>query len=399
MALEIIRKRHEELIDYMIRLYENRAQYGLSNQEVAELLNKEDDVEYDESRWRKIYQAWQNYFSEYVTKKFDDAEGYNAHILDNFEMLRIESEKAKVRMRDQKREYNKLIREQGRFEHLRDVLIEEIQSLPAAYDFIEVDENQKEENEIVILLSDWHVGNTHYGQFNQYDIDIFLSRLDTLIKKIHLYLDKNPTKRVHIANLGDMISGIIHVSSRIQAEEHVVKQIKIASEALAQLVSSVARRVEKVEFYNVIGNHGRVSADKNATASMDENFEKLIAWHLELRLAEFENISIYEDIDGFIEAEVNGTNVVFAHGDFDKKNNVSKISNLLRKPIDYVFLGHTHNHYTEMQMSTKVVVNPSMMGADDYSTQGRFGNHVAQTIVNVCVTEQGLDDEVKMLTL
>src|SRR5699024_8045333 len=129
MALDIIKKKDEELIDYMIRLYENRQAYGLSNQDVADLLNKEDDEDYDESRRRKIYQSWENHFSEYVTKSFDDAEGYNSDIIDNLELARLEIKNEKVRFRDEKREENKMNHNDGRWEHVEDTLIENVQAL------------------------------------------------------------------------------------------------------------------------------------------------------------------------------------------------------------------------------------------------------------------------------
>lgn len=397
MALEFMRKKGEDLTEYLIRLYENREKYGLSNQEVADLLNREEDVNYDESKWRKEFQAWKNRFEEYVSKSFHNADEYNQNILDKYEMLRIEAKKQEIRYKDQKNEYTKLIRNSARFETLRDVLREEVQSLPTNYSLNPIVSD--EENEIVLLISDWHVGSQHHGSYNTYNLEVFEERLDTLIKKIHLYLDKTPTNKIHIANLGDMVSGLLHQTNRIEANTHVINQVKIASESIAKLVSSVADRVENVEYYSVFGNHSRVSADKAAISANDESFEKLIHWFLELRLAEYNNINMHMEQDGFIESKVCGETVIYAHGDFDKRGNVTKLGAILKKHISMVFLGHTHNSFTEQQYSTKLIVNPSLMGADLYSTQGRFGNQVAQTIINVCVTPEGIDEEVKVLNL
>lgn len=397
MALEIIRKKDEDLVDYMIRLYENRAVLGLTNQEVADLLNKEDGSEYDESRWRKLYQAYKNFFEEWIMKQGSDDKGYNEAILDRYELMRIESKKQEVRFRDLKNEYNKLITNSARFEALRDVLKESVQSLPANYDLPIIE--HKEENEIVLLISDWHVGSSHIGTFNTYNLEVFHERLDTLITKVHAYLDKTPTNKIHIANLGDMVSGLLHQTNRVEADTHVINQVKIASEAIAKLVSSVASRVPEVEFYSILGNHDRVLSDKSTVASQDESFGKIIHWFLELRLADFSNINMNLERDGFIETEICGKTVVFSHGHLDKKGSATRINGLLKKHVDMIFLGHTHNSFTEMQYSTKLIVNPSLMGADFYSTQGRFGNQVGQTIVNFCVTPEGIDEEIKVLNL
>ena len=391
------RKQDEDIVDYLIRLYSKRTEYGLSNKDVAELLNKAEDTEFDESRWRKIYQAWVNYFEGYVERNFSNAQEYNKHAMDVMEMKRIDTEKMMNRLRDQVREYKKMIRSMGRFEHLVDVLKEEVSALP--YDYEPVQFAEVTDRETIILLSDWHIGTEFYGRFNEYNIDIARERIQTITEKIKNYLKKNPSKVVHVANLGDMISGVIHVSTKIQAEENVVKQIKIASEELARLIREIAPLTERVEFYNIVGNHGRISPQKDATASNDENFEKLIPWHLEIRLAEVPNLTIHEDMDGLCEAEVQGQKVVFGHGDFDRKANVvTRLPQLLGYVPDYIFLGHTHSHYSDNKGITTVVVNPSLIGADDYATQGRFGHFVGQTIVGFEDSEFGVDREIKVIT-
>lgn len=398
MALEFMRKKGEDLTEYLIRLYENREKYGLSNQEVADLLNREEDVNYDESKWRKEFQAWKNRFEEYVSKSFHNADEYNQNILDKYEMLRIESEKEKIRYRDQRNEYTKLIRNEARKEMIRDIIKESVSALPASYNPVEVSEDAT--NEIVLNLADWHVGAEFYGRFNSYNIDIFHERLDTLIAKAKDYILKNPTKKLHIASLGDMVSGELRVSNRVENQEHIINQIKIASEGLAKLISELAPMVEHTEFYYTMGNHGRSTGNKElASGVTDENYERLIVWFLRERLRDFDNINITEDFDGIIEAEVNGYNFVFEHGDFGRKANVSKLSNLLSSDVDYVCMGHTHNFHSEQMLNTRMLVTSSMMGADAYSTRGRFGNQVAQTIVNVVRTPQGMDDEIKILTL
>lgn len=398
MALDFMRKPDEDIVEYLIRLYDNRATYGLSNQEVADLLNKEDDSNHDESRWRKIYQAWQNYFEEYVTKKFNTTDEYNQHILTKYELLRIESEKEKIRFRDQRNEYNKLIRQEARKEMIREIIKESIETLPASYAPIEVPEDSN--NEIVLNITDWHVGAEFYGRFNSYNIDIFHERLETLIAKTKQYIMKNPTKKLHIASLGDMVSGELRVSNRVENQEHIVNQIKIAAEAMSRLISELAPLVEQTEVYYTMGNHGRTTGNKElASGVTDENYERIIVWFLKERLRNFKNVNITEDFDGIIEAEVNGYHFVFQHGDLGTKANIAKLDNLLSSRVDYVCMGHTHNFHTEQMLNTRMLVTSSMMGADAYSTRGRFGNHVAQTIINVVRTPQGMDDEIKLLSL
>ena len=398
MALEIIRKKDEDLVDYMIRLYENRAALGLSNQEVADLLNKEDGSEYDESRWRKLYQAYKNFFEEWIMKQGSDDKGYNEAILDRYELMRIESKKQEIRFRDLRNEYNRLIANSARFEALRDAIKEAVQSLPPKYDIIKPIEDE-EKRELVVLLADWHVGERYYGTFNSYDLEIFHQRIETLLKKIHKHLRKNPVNTVHIASLGDQISGQLRVSSRVSNEIDTIQQIKIASEALAYVISSIANVVENVEVYTVNGNHSRSQSNKEELASEEDSFEKIIPWYLEERLKDYDNITLTDSKDGFIHTQILDNEVVFAHGHLDSKNNATRIGRKLKTHLDYIFLGHTHSQETINDYGTKVIVSPSLMGENSYASQGRFGNQVGQTIVSICVTPEGTDEEIKVLNL
>lgn len=394
--LEFIKKKDEDIVEYMIRLYSNKTNYGLNNKEIAELLNKEDGSDFDESRWRKLYQGYKNFFEPYIIKQ--SSKGVNKHIIETYQKAQIEAQKEKYRMQDYRTAYNRIIREEARRETIRDIIKDTLVALPATYDPIDVPEDC--ENEIVLNITDWHVGAEFYGRLNSYNVDIFHERLDTLIAKAKQYILKNPTKKLHIASLGDMVSGELRVSNRVENQEHIVNQIKIAAEGISKLVSELAPMVEQVEFYYTMGNHGRTTGNKEiATGVTEENYERIIVWFLQERLRDFKNVNIIEDFDGIIEAEVNGYNFVFQHGDMGTKANISKLGNLLSSQVDYVCMGHTHNFHSEQMLNTRMLVTSSMMGADAYATRGRFGNQVAQTIINVVRTPQGMDDEIKLLTL
>lgn len=52
------RRENEQFDDYFVRLFENKNEYGLSCQDIANILNAEVGVEYGESKWRKEYAAF-----------------------------------------------------------------------------------------------------------------------------------------------------------------------------------------------------------------------------------------------------------------------------------------------------------------------------------------------------
>ena len=57
MNILCVRKEDEQFDDYFVRLFENKASYGLSCQDIADILNAEVGVIYTESKWRKEYAA------------------------------------------------------------------------------------------------------------------------------------------------------------------------------------------------------------------------------------------------------------------------------------------------------------------------------------------------------
>lgn len=58
MKMLYARKEDEQFDDYFVRLFENKANYGLSCQDIADILNAEVGITYGESKWRKEYAAF-----------------------------------------------------------------------------------------------------------------------------------------------------------------------------------------------------------------------------------------------------------------------------------------------------------------------------------------------------
>src|SRR5699024_12577740 len=106
---------------------------------------------------------------------------------------------------------------------------------------------------------------------------------------------KEEIHTLHIANLGDMVHGIIHVSTKIQSEEDVIQQVITASDYLKDFIGTFLQERIYVKYYNVIDNHGRVIPIKNEVAGIEENIEKLILTILDTAFSQYAN---YESIEG-----------------------------------------------------------------------------------------------------
>ncbi|AZV43712.1 hypothetical protein BAOM_3103 [Peribacillus asahii] len=380
----LTRQDNESFIDYHIRLFENKNEYGIDNYEIASLLNVEYGSNYDESKWRKDYSQFVKW-KDYLIKKDLDSEK-----LQKYEEIRIESEKEKIRNQDQKREYKKLIRNQARFEHLKDEILAAVLNLekkkPLEFKSpILVSDTHKEG---LALFSDWHFGLRVDNTFNKFNKEIFDIRVEHLVNKIIEHGKKNNISTLHVANLGDMITGTIHVALRADSHEDSIGQIKYVSETLSEVLAKLANTFPNIIYYNVIGNHGR-NGHKN-DVGIKENFEYLIPWFIEARLKDFNNIKIITDKDGYIPAKIMNEEVVFVHGNFDKiEQSVKNLPQVLGYVPTLIFGGHVHHHYEKEHGRTLVSVNGSLIGADDHTVQGRYGGIPSQKFM--VLNEDGIE--------
>ena len=367
------RQENESFADYHIRLFEHKDEYGIDTYKIAELLNAEYGSNYDESKWRKDYAQYKRW-KDYILSKNLDKE-----ILTKYEQIRIESEKEKIRNQDQKREYRKLIRNQARFEKIRDDIIKAIYDLekkkPLKFEY-KSNTGLKTKHGLA-LFSDWHFGMEVDNSLNKFNKQIFNERVEKLVNKIIEYGKTNKISTLHVAQLGDLCSGIIHVSTRVQSNEDIVEQVKYVSETLAEILSRLANEFQFIKYYNVIGNHGRIG--QKSEVGIKENFEYLIPWFLETRLREFNNIEIISDQDGFVTTKIFNDDLVFVHGNYDRIDQcVIRLPQVLGYVPSYIIGGHVHHNYEKEYGKTTVIVNGSLIGSDDYAMQNRFNAKPSQ---------------------
>lgn len=398
--MNMFRKENESFPEYQYRLYEEREILGLDNQQVADLLNHEKGTDFDESKFRKEYQILKNVWEPMLrTQEEATVSEEFLEALNKEQMKMNEKNRALTKMlQDQRREYRKLLDYNGRFEHLANEVLKNVQALPKKPQHPTLQFDYNNDKELIVLMSDWHLGTVYDGRFGKYDVETAKHRIRYYLAEVLKEIENGKHQTVHLAHLGDGIGGNIHVSSRVASSEDAIQQLMILCELLSEFVSQVADKVPNVHTYFTVGNHGRVISKKNAVRSNEENFEKLIPWHLKARLANYSNISFHEDLDGIVEANILGQSVIFAHGDLDSQvNGADKLSQMLSYVPQWIFLGHTHHSFEKSFGVTTVVVNPSAIGHDAYSASGRFGGAAGQKMITFEKSKHGVNHSVKLI--
>jgi len=327
-------------------------------------------------RW-KNYRKKNGMLPQKEEKRNDELENK----LNNIDIQKLNLEKEKVKVRDQKRELRKMVTELSRYEYLQEVIRESANevknSKPFEWKLINRITSNKEG---ILLISDWHSNLEIDNYLNTFNQEEFKRRINRLVEKTIEHGKFHNIKTLHVMNLNDMISGTIHVNARVESNEDNISQIMFVSEIISEMMIRFSNEFEQVNLYNVTDNHSRIS-DKKDESIDKENLSRIIPWYVETRVSDYKNIKVLENIldDGIASFEVCGHLCLGSHGDKDQITNATNNLPLMFKMLpEYIFLSHFHHLQSDEIHSCEVIVNPSLAGVDSYSFGKRKSSKPAQ---------------------
>ena len=378
----------ESEIQYSWRLYSHVQNGKMTWQDLADLMNqycREDASEYrTESAYRKRIQSAALYLKEVFSQTSDN------EMLESIKEERRELEKERVKIRDERNEYRRLLREQARRESFDELMERTITEYKPTYS-IEQRDVQCSDNDLIVHLTDIHHGIKIDNYFNKYDDDILLDRLSRFITKIKEVRERHNSENCYIIAGGDLLSGIIHNSLRLESNKNVIEQAISIAEMVADFISQLSPYFNNVIIGFVSGNHGRINPDKEF-GEKGENFENFIPAYLKVRLKGFNNVSFVDnEIDESIgRITVRGNEVYYTHGDKDTVNNiVQRLKLMVSEKVDLVYMGHRHTNGLTTVYAAKVIESGCLSGADNYCMDKRLFSYPQQTIS--VVNKDGLD--------
>ena len=375
---EYIKRKEESITSYWIRLYKNRQAYGLTFAECGALMNEVSGTDWNEAKWRREMEGYLK-VSEYLSE--ENPTGLSSLELQELQDSKLELEKEKIRMRDQRRIMNVKLREMARLEHLKNYLEETVEEIEPIK-FPKVKKKKKSNNEAMVVISDEHIGMKIDSKFNTYNIEIAKERLAKLQKETMNKVEKEGIKKLYIAHLGDGIHGAIHTTARIESEENVIQQIITLAYMLESFVEEFVQKGIEVTFCSVAGNHTRALPNKKESLGTAENFERLLTVFLGKAFNQFDNYKQIDDEEGIIVLDIKGKTVVLVHADLDKGNGVvTKLNDMLNLSIDYIFTGHVHNAFYKEHGNAVQFGVGSLCGLDQYAISGRFSGRPSQMIL------------------
>jgi len=199
-------------------------------------------------------------------------------------------------------------------------------------------------------------------------------------------------KDCYVSLMGDLISGVIHTTIRIENRENLIEQVIGVSELISAFLYRLATYFDNVIVNSVDGNHSRIdfSADDALRA---EKLDALIPWYCKTKLQNLNNVHF---IDNTLDSSIGsfgifGKRYICVHGDMDNdlKASVQRIEPMFGSKIDYILAGHMHVAEARIE-NTGFIRNGSVCGSgDEYTVKKRlFGPPVQVCMV---VSDEGVE--------
>lgn len=354
--------------------------------ELAKIFNENLNQSMSSSAYRKPFQQAKVFYDD-VFSNMESSE-YNKELM----AQRRELERLKIQYRDERNAWNKQNYIDARVSQKLDYLEETLQEIGKVQFKCDYGHITSSDNDLLIILSDLHIGQTFSSQWGEYNTDIAKERMRKLLCEVVKIANRHKSQNIYIQIAGDLLSGQIHKTLAITNRENVIEQIKIASEIISSFCVELSHLFNNVYITNVSGNHSRI--DKKDEALHDERLDDLIGWIVENTTKHIENIKfLHSNLDiGIAEMTIRGKKYISCHGDYDNfsKNGISNLCMMLGYMPYAITMGHLHTCALDECNGVKMVRGGSLAGSGDaYTIEKRLSGKPSQ-MVCVC-SDKGID--------
>lgn len=381
ITLEKLPDENEEQFIWRIGQAKDAGIIDLEWTEIADIINKqfrEDESEYrSEAAYRKPYQQTKRFFESGVFKQYKTDDAYIKELRDT----KFELRKEKQKMFDERAALNRRIREQARAESFIEIItnkIATVKPLELKYqrkEFIESD------NDIICHLTDIHAGININHWYNTFNMDVLKERLASYLDQL-FDIQKRHNSQDCFLVIGEIISGLIHETLRVENNENVIEQFIQISMILTDVIAEISNLFNNVHVYVTPGNHSRCIPNKEH-ALRGENYDLLLPFYLKASLQNYKNVFIHDNLKDCDVAmfDVRGNKVMAVHGDKDTPESVvQKFTMVFGIKPDIVLLGHRHTNGLLTVYDSKVIQSGCVSGSDNYCVDRRLKNRAEQVI-------------------
>lgn len=300
----------------------------------------------------------------------------------------------------QKRELENMKRDFGKLRRMvTDAELDRQKLFDTAKENVNVEINQYEhkdlsntlrENDLVVTLSDLHVGAVTNLPNSEYNSEIAYSYLLTYANKIKDMILIYKPKNVYITNLGDMIEGsFMRYNQAFDIDLNQSQQQSRAIEYIIDFIKQIYEYTsnEGVHLYytGIAGNHDRSNGNKKDNLNGD-SFITVLNTVIKLVSDKMKDFTFIEpDDENRSKIFVRNHWIKLVHGDFDNLNKASVLSDHSQLDdihYDAILGGHKHSLMIK-ETNGLVVQTGSIVGNTNYSKDLAVSATRSQVVVVV----------------
>ena len=382
--MDIKRKTNESEEQYLWRLgvAKDSGIVDMTWDQISDLMNtefREDETEYySSSAYRKAYQQARRFYEAGVFSSTSQDE-----YVEKLKEAKQELEKEKVKFRDERNEYNKLVREQARRESYKEQVIRAIKEFACKpLDYTPVKTGIYDgECSMVISFTDVHAGVDIKSPVNTFNEDVLWFRITDYIDQIRTIQDRHHARCCYVV-LSELISGLIHTTLRIENNQNLIEQFLTVTKYLAEFLVEMNKIFSEVYVVMAPGNHSRISP-KPEDSLRGENMDILAMPYLSAVLQNYHDIHFIDnDYDEYVgEFNVEGHVAMAVHGDRDNVADVvQKLTMYIGRKPDFVFMGHRHTNAMMTVYDTKIIQSGTIASTDNFARNMKLKNRPEQTV-------------------
>lgn len=343
----------------VLRICSLKEQYGMTWQEITNILNRELQKSYDESHYRKAYRKTQ-IMAQPIPVTMDDT----------YEKQKLRARSAAITQEDRRNATHEA-RKELLYEQVRDA----VKTLPWP-EFREYNDVADESKVHLLCIADIQGGAKFSIPGNTYSLSECKRRFEYLRDAVKQYILDNGLHELKVVCLGDTLQGILRTTDLQVNETSVVEALVTVSRLIATFLNEISAGCF-INYYHVpTSNHTQTRPlGTKASELATEDLEYIIGHYIYDMLADNPEINVVLAEDGdVIEIPIHDFNVLATHGHTIRNLStaLSDLSVKHRKLIDYVVMGHIHvdeliSGNSHESHDTEVVVCPSFQGTDPYA--------------------------------
>ena len=331
-----------------------------------------------------------SFIKEYYEQKYAVKSSFNEdEYFNKLEAKKREIQKEIIKLRTEKIEYNKWLREDARNEMIIERIVDAISHLEALQ-IPEVVNAHNNNKEYLLVFSDEHFGTEFeikdlFGNvMNSYSPEIFEQRMNSLLFQVIEIIKKEDIKVLNVFSLGDFCDGILRTSQLMKLRYGVVDSTIKYAEYISNWLNTLSQYVQ-VKYQQCDGNHSelrQIGAPKGTF--VEDNMGKIVREFIKTRLRGNSNFIMMENPTGFAYTQLCGYTLLGIHGETKNMEKTLKdLSKVYGVSFDYLIAGHLHHSKSEsIGINSEVINVPSIIGVDGYSLSlGKSSNAGATLLV------------------